>query len=432
MMSTQKDSGLVVIVDDDEFTHCQYCKSSLRQYHNTSLSHTPSTDHHYTQTLLGHGHLNCEKCGVYVPIHPEDPNEEGLIFVCSAETPHPHCLCYECGELYQVSGCAEDEEKNDIVTQLMTDDAPQSTESCSTIGSDTASTTLLAASTLGGTMNMVNNATFINEMMSNYEGVPDFDGSNGTDFDDHSGPDAVHSLFLSSIFAVIVWQNLSVNAPELLRVSAIGVWFLCFYFLISLYFTDNEPVQDTVFSLLTCSPIIGAASIFERTRRMAPGQMQEDARLSIQFLSAFGGVAYFWSYCSPLAVWVAMTELTVLQRVIALFIAVSVLGFITLLLKQCDFMWYGLRRECAVHETDHKKTESLECPQLHELALNEMDLKTMEMEAETMKVAIDSMQCQTQPVVVEMEMDTDPLPVAAPKTKRRRRRRRKRRQKAQE
>merc|ERR1719474_1893745 len=125
-----------------------------------------------------------------------------------------------------------------------------------------------------------------------------------------------------------------------------------------------------------------------------------------------------------------MTELTVLQRVIALFIAVSVLGFITLLLKQCDFMWYGLRRECAVHETDHKKTESLECPPLHELALNEMDLKTMA--AETMKVAIDSMQCQTQPVVVEMEMDTDPLPVAAPKTKRRRRRRRKRRQKAQE
>jgi len=420
----------VIIVDDDEFTCCQYCQSNLRQYHNTSLSHTPSTDHHYTRTLLGHGHLNCEKCGVFVPIHPEDPNEEGLIFVCSAETPHPHCLCYECGELYQVAGSTEDEEKNDIVTQLMTDDGPQSTESCSTIGSDTACTTLLAASTLGGTMNMVNNGTFITEMMSNYEGVPDFDGSTDS-MTDHSGTDAVHSLFLSSIFAVIVWQNLSVNAPELLRVSAIGVWFLCFYFMASLYFTDNEPVQDTVFSLLTCAPIIGAVSIFEKTRRMAPGQMQDDARLSIQFMSAFGGVAYFWSCCSPLEVWVAMTELTVLQRVIALFIAVSVLGFITLLLKQCDFMWYGLRRECAVHETDHKVVDSAD------LQFNEMDLMTLE----TMKVDIESnsIESQLQPVVVNMEMEeTSTAAVAVAeaaggiKTKRRRRRRRKRTKKAQE
>ena len=126
--------AVTIIDDDDEFTSCQHCKSNLKQYHNTSLSDTPSA-HHYTQTLLGYGHLNCEKCGLFIPVHPEDPNESGLIFVCSAKTPHPHCLCYECAALYEVAGNADGEEKNDIVTQLMTDQAAQSTESCS-IGSD--------------------------------------------------------------------------------------------------------------------------------------------------------------------------------------------------------------------------------------------------------------------------------------------------------
>ena len=115
-MATTSNLKEMIIVDDDEFTQCQYCKSHLKQYHNTSLCHTSSRNHHYTQTLIQYGHLNCEKCGVYVPIHPEDPNEEGLIFVCSAETPHPHCLCYECGELYELKGKTSDEEKSDIVT----------------------------------------------------------------------------------------------------------------------------------------------------------------------------------------------------------------------------------------------------------------------------------------------------------------------------
>merc|ERR1711997_1108156 len=80
-----------------------------------------------------------------------------------------------------------------------------------------------------------------------------------------------------TILAVMVWQL----SPEMVRLSAIGVWFLCFYFLISLYFTDNEPVQDTVFSLLTFSPIAAALFVFERTRRIM--DHSEDTKRSVQF-----------------------------------------------------------------------------------------------------------------------------------------------------
>jgi len=76
--------------------------------------------------------------------------------------------------------------------------------------------------------------------------------------------------------------------------------------------------------------------------------------------SLFGGVFYFWSYCSVLAVYEDMLMLSQLQRVIALFIAVSVLGFMLLLLKNCNFMWYGLRRECTDHELtciQHKQSK---------------------------------------------------------------------------
>ena len=264
--------------------------------------------------------------------------------------------------------------------------------------------TLLAANTLA-TMGIANNGTMIAEMMSNYDKVSDLDtGDSMTGHDGQDGGDSLAVMVWGTIFAVMVWQL----SPELVRLSAIAVWFLCFYFLVSLYFTDNEAVQDAVFSLLSFSPIVGALSVFLKTRRMAAGQMQEDARLSIQFLSAFGGVIAL-SHCSPLATLSHLGMLTALQRVIAVFIAVSVLGFMALLLKNCNFMWYGLRRDCAVHEIDDDVAIEVEEPL-------DFDLKTRP-QAEMDSVSVDS--------VSEVVMPTVAVAVTGKRTKKRRRRRKK-------
>jgi len=137
--------------------------------------------------------------------------------------------------------------------------------------------------------------------------------------------------------------------------------------------------------------------------------MQEDTRLSIQSLCAFGGAAYFWSYCSVLTVYDDMVGLSVPQRVIALFIAVSVLGFAMLLLKNCNFMWYGLRRECTEHDVASK---------MDPVRDETVDLKSLDLKADLMT---------SSPIDIAEVSEVVHPEVVERKTKKRKRRRRKRR-----
>jgi len=140
--------------------------------------------------------------------------------------------------------------------------------------------------------------------------------------------------------------------------------------------------------------------------------------MGIQFLSVFGGVAYFWSYCSLLAVYEDMSMLSQLQRIIALFIAVSVLGFMLLLLKNCNFMWYGLRRECTDHEVTHQQLADAT-----EEMVVDLDLKTSPVvhALETVSVIkVDTEHDVVSEVNSKLKLTTES------KTKKRRRRRRKR------
>jgi len=81
------------INDDEEIRSCQFCKSELIVFHNKMSNHSIS---------LSFNQTNCEKCGKFIAIHPEDPEEEGLLFVCSHSECRKHCLCYECGILYDL------------------------------------------------------------------------------------------------------------------------------------------------------------------------------------------------------------------------------------------------------------------------------------------------------------------------------------------
>jgi len=347
------------IVDDDEFTSCQHCKSDLKPYRNTSLSDTSSPSppgDKVRQTLSRYGHLNCEKCGVYIEIHPDGPSEEDILFVCSAETPHRHCLCQSCGKLYGLK--ADEERTNEMVARWMATSTDADSAESSRIEPDAPSSSLLAANALAGAMNVANNGTLIADLMS---GPISSEMEAADSLADHDSTDAVSSLFLlSSIVALMVWQGIYSKIPELFRVSGIAIWFAAWYFAVTFYFNDNEPVAHAVFSLLTLSPTASALFLFERARRMSPSEVDPDTKLSIQFLSAFGGVAYLYSFCSPLAVFLEMAGLSPLQRVIALFIAVSVVGFILLLLKNCGFMWGGLRRECAAAQITEGPPSALE------------------------------------------------------------------------
>ena len=87
--------------DDEEFRSCQFCKSHLTAFHNKKGT-----------LALAFDQTNCEKCGKFIEIEPTDPEDEGFIFMCShsdCHNAHKHCLCYECGILYDLESpnCAE-------------------------------------------------------------------------------------------------------------------------------------------------------------------------------------------------------------------------------------------------------------------------------------------------------------------------------------
>ena len=103
-----------LINDDEEFIKCEYCHLPVQSYNNTSIT-TTSSINLYTKTLLKYHHLNCKKCGLYIELHPKETNDESLIFVCSNSIPHRHCLCYECGLLYN---CNEKQKSLGIINIL--------------------------------------------------------------------------------------------------------------------------------------------------------------------------------------------------------------------------------------------------------------------------------------------------------------------------
>jgi len=94
------------INDDDEFRSCQVCHSRLTVYDNTATATAASATGCRPRTFA---HSNCVKCGLFIEMNPKQrvPSDCALIFVCSSSQSHRHCLCWECGLLYDL--CAADE-----------------------------------------------------------------------------------------------------------------------------------------------------------------------------------------------------------------------------------------------------------------------------------------------------------------------------------
>jgi len=115
----------IKIDDERDYTLCTQCHSSVQPYCNTSITTITSiitssntecqqikisitnlkNTHHSTATLLSYKHLNCQKCGLYIKIHPQfDELTCSKIFICSNHNiPHKYCLCYHCGLLYGIN-----------------------------------------------------------------------------------------------------------------------------------------------------------------------------------------------------------------------------------------------------------------------------------------------------------------------------------------
>jgi len=315
------------LTDDDEFKYCQYCQSHVEPYNNTSLS-TTSIDNLYTKTLLKYHHLNCEKCGLFIELHPKHSREEGLIFLCSNSIPHKHCLCYDCGLLY---GLKTDSKKIDIVSQLQYNNTSQ--PSSAEIEPQTTNNNVISQSNAFSAMDIVNNTTFIAQVMNI--------GKNGGDTENVEPPinDGSHSLFIGTMMALLVWLGIYLNSPELFRLTGCFVWLSIFYFLTNLYFTENENIQRAVFGLFSFSPIIGSLYLFERSRRL---KYNDDIQLTLQFFCIFGCIAYFSYYWSPIKMYLFLVndfmKLSIFQQLISLFIAISFGFFILILLTNCKFL----------------------------------------------------------------------------------------------
>lgn len=91
--------------DDDEFRSCQFCHSPMTIFHNAT------TRNHKNSMTLSFDQTNCEKCGKFIEILPEIPEDEGLLFVCSHSECQRQCLCFECGLLYDLKApeCVEED-----------------------------------------------------------------------------------------------------------------------------------------------------------------------------------------------------------------------------------------------------------------------------------------------------------------------------------
>jgi len=100
--------------DDNDYTLCTYCNTLLSLYNNASIASIAETlskveitrellrdNNSLTSSLLQYRHMHCEKCGLYIEIHPIcDDICSSKIFICNHRVPHNYALCYHCGLLY--------------------------------------------------------------------------------------------------------------------------------------------------------------------------------------------------------------------------------------------------------------------------------------------------------------------------------------------
>ena len=147
------------------------------------------------------------------------------------------------------------------------------------------------------------------------------------------------TLFYGTIMALLVWIGIYLSSPELFRLSGCFVWLSTFYFLTNLYFNNDEQVQRAVFSLFSFSPILLSVYLFDKTRKMDLNTITNDVQLVIQFFCIFGCIAYFSYYWSPFEMYLFLVndfmKLTFLQRIISIFIAMSIGAFVVILLQNC-------------------------------------------------------------------------------------------------
>mmetsp|Transcript_61220 Transcript_61220/g.55217 ORF Transcript_61220/g.55217 Transcript_61220/m.55217 type:complete len:426 (+) Transcript_61220:136-1413(+) len=416
------------ITDDEEFTQCQYCSARVEPYNNTSLQTTLDIDNSYTKTLLKYHHLNCEKCGVFIEMHPKNPKEEGLIFLCPQSIPHRHCLCYECGLLYDLNA---NKEKMDLLNQLQFNNSTQ--PSSTQIDSNSANNNLLSTNNDFSTLNGVSNGTFIAEMMNSMA-----QQTKSTDLEDDgaahssmSDKDGSFALLFGTLIAFFVWFGIYLSSPELFRLSGCFVWLSTFYTITNLYFNDNELVQRAVFSLFSFSPIVAAIYIFDRTSKMNYNELSNDARLVIQFFCLFGSIAYFSMYWSPLDMYLFLVndfmQLTMFERLISVFIAMSIGAFCIILVQNCKHLSSVLLGDDNVNEDDHN--------QIMNVSKN-AELITMESITSTQDLEISADKIDKMADKIEQDLDSQIgsikpennkiEQVNKPKRKRRRRRRKKR------
>ena len=199
-------------------------------------------------------------------------------------------------------------------------------------------------------MNLVSNTTFIAEIMNNMVSTMDAQAPQSTDIEEEtpahsstiSDNHGSFALFYGTLIAFFVWFGIYLSSPELFRLSGCFVWISAFYFITNLYFNDNEQVQRAVFSLFSFSPFLAAFYVVDRTRKMDYNELSNDARVVIQFFALFGSIAYFSMYWSPLDMYSFLVndfmELTIFERLISVFIAMSIGAFCMILVQNCKHL----------------------------------------------------------------------------------------------
>merc|ERR1719334_1390247 len=190
------------------------------------------------------------------------------------------------------------------------------------------------------------NGTLIADVLSS--AVSDASDPN-LDTQSADGPSGQSEPSLNSLLPLLlVWLGIYVSSPFLFRLSGIAVWFLAFYVLLRFKFADNEAIQRAVFSLYTLAPLAGAGYLMVKARRMGS---DKDVKSALQFVAVFALCVYGAVYGSPVAVVAEVAHfwsLSIGQRLVALFIAVSVVSFGALLLKMtcCNLMLWSFLRHC--------------------------------------------------------------------------------------
>eukprot|EP01084_Bolivina_argentea_P074737 135552_1 len=106
--------------------------------------------------------------------------------------------------------------------------------------------------------------------------------------------------------------------------------------------SECESVQKAVFSLFGFSPIFVAIYIFQKTKQLSINHLSPDMPTTIQFFCIFGCIVYLLCYFTPKQMYLFITndfiQLTFIQQLVSLFIAISFASFLIILAKNCNFL----------------------------------------------------------------------------------------------